>query len=304
MTKAFQIKQDDKTFDYRSPGRLDIEAITSLLIKKKYQIIRFLDPGRHLCAIIEDSNNRKFFFKIATSKGISIVTENEAAWSDAVANYLPVPKIYNRGYFKKDSFYLIMEYLDGPLVTLEVVEAKVEEIISLSEKIANLKIDKLPADFYNPGKNCQEIFLNKTISHYDAIPGEIRIKYELNTLRNFVKDNYSLLSCCTRHGDFAPWHLLVSKKHNTLFLIDGEHAMSQGVEYYDIGYFIQRTYSVWKEKELAIEIYRKLLERGYIKNKLKIILSARAIGGFLDESLAPKPNYKIHEEFSKWVLDI
>lgn len=83
-----------------------------------------------------------------------------------------------------------------------------------------------------------------------------------------------------------------------LGLIDGEHAHSLGVEYYDICYFIQRVYSVLEDEELASKIFHKLLSRGYDKSKLRTVLSSRAIGGFLDESFKPSPDYQIASDFA------
>jgi len=185
----------------------------------------------------------------------------------------------------------------------KIVEDNIDAIINLSEKIMSLKIPLLPSDNYNQGKNHQEKFVNKVQSHFEAIPKEIKQKYYLEKLLIPIKIGVSNLKVAPRHGDFTPWHMILSS-NGEINLIDGEHAMSQGVEYYDIGYFIQRVFSVWKEKDLAKKIYEKLISRGYDKNKLKTILLARTIGGFLDESLSPSPNYLIHEEFNNWALSI
>lgn len=86
-----------------------------------------------------------------------------------------------------------------------------------------------------------------------------------------------------------------------LGLIDGEHAHSFGVENYDICYFIQRVYSILKDEKLASKIFHKLLSRGYDKSKLRTVLLSRAIGGFLDESFKPVPDYQTASEFASRV---
>ena len=80
--------------------------------------------------------------------------------------------------------------------------------------------------------------------------------------------------------------------------------MKNGVEYYDSCYLIQRVFSVLEEQEFAKQIYQMLVKRFYDEEKMKVVLSARAIGGFLDESLKEKPNYKIAEEFKNWILTL
>ena len=97
---------------------------------------------------------------------------------------------------------------------------------------------------------------------------------------------------------------MIILKNNKLGLIDGEHAMSQGVEGYDICYLIQRLFSVLKNKKIARELYSILLKKNYSKEKLQVMLCARVIGGFLDESLSPSPNFEIAEEFKNWVLNL
>ncbi len=297
IVKAFQIKIDGQYFDYRNGQVLELTEIKNFFEGKGYQIIKFIPQERHVNAVL----NRNLFLKLSTSKGISIVTENEATWNEAVSIFLSVPKNYERGYYINNYFYLITNYFNGKMFNNKIVKDNIDAIIDLSEKIMSLKIPLLPSDNYNFGKNHQEKFANKVESHFEAIPKEVKQKYSLEKLLILTKSGIPNLGAMPRHGDFAPWHMILSS-NGEINLIDGEHAMSQGVEYYDIGYFIQRVFSVWKEKDLAKKIYERLISRGYEKNKLKTILLARAIGGFLDESLSPSPNYLIHEEFKDWVL--
>ena len=87
-------------------------------------------------------------------------------------------------------------------------------------------------------------------------------------------------------------------------LFDAEHASSYGVEYYDIAYFIQRVFSVLENEELAQKILVRVLEKNYLRNNLKIVLAARVIGGFLDESLTPFPNYHQAYRFKDWAINL
>lgn len=287
--------------DYRKGEVLNLKEIKSFFEDKGYQVDKFLPQERHVCAVIQKEEVSDFLFlKLSTSKGISVVTENEAAWNMAAAGKILVPKNYDRGYFKKDYFYNITSYFQGKILDKNIVKAKIEEIIKLSETVMNLAIGDLPSDKYNNGNNYLEMFLNKVQSHFDAVPEPIAKKYQLEKLLFEVKETAPSLQLFPRHGDFAPWHMILTKDEK-IALIDGEHAMAKGVEYYDIGYFIQRVYAVWREPELAKNIYDILINRGYDKKSLRTILMARTIGGFLDESLAPNPDYSLHEEMKSWL---
>ena len=97
---------------------------------------------------------------------------------------------------------------------------------------------------------------------------------------------------------------MIKLESGQIGLIDGEHAMQNGLELYDIGYFIQRVFSVLKNPKLAKDILDLLKNKKYNIQKLKCVLAARAIGGFLDESLAPKPDYSYTDKFKEWVVKI
>lgn len=58
---------------------------------------------------------------------------------------------------------------------------------------------------------------------------------------------------------------------------------------------------VYKNKLLDYRVGEKL---NLWKKNLRVVLSARAIGGFLDESLNNNPDYKFADSFKKWVLGI
>ncbi len=301
MISSFLIKVGKQSFDYRLGHELDLNKIKGFFEDKKFTVGKLSFTGRHIIGKLKNENNQLMFLKLATSHGMSIVTENECQWNGKTSEILPVPKKYYSGYFEKDYFYHVCSFFAGPLLNKDLLEKNIDNVIALAETIGRLKIDLLPADIYHQGKNHQEKFYHKTLSHFQNVPEKISETYELKKLLNLIKINLPNFGLSARHGDFAPWHMILLSG-GTIGLIDGEHAMMGGVEYYDLGYLIQRVFSVWKEKELAKKIYKKLMIRGYKKNKLKTILFARTIGGFLDESLSPNPDYSIHEEFKDWVL--
>ncbi|KKP92356.1 MAG: UDP-N-acetylmuramyl pentapeptide phosphotransferase/UDP-N-acetylglucosamine-1-phosphate transferase [Parcubacteria group bacterium GW2011_GWA2_36_10] len=95
------------------------------------------------------------------------------------------------------------------------------------------------------------------------------------------------------NGPGVTFKILEVTGSGKLGLIDGEHAKADSVEGYDIGYLIQRVFSVLKSTKLAEQIFQKLIKRQYSVEKLRVILAARAIGGFLDDKYALKAKISI-----------
>lgn len=221
-----------------------------------------------------------------------------------------VPKNFDCGLYQKKLLYLITDRFEGELLVREpssnqIVDLLISNfpsIIEFSESIQNLNLEIKPRDNIEQ-INYQQWFLDKTILWYKSIPKKIVSDYKISQLIDFVNKNYRSLAKKPRHGDFTPWHIF-SMENNKLGLIDGEHALSSGVEYYDIGYFLQRVYAVLKNPEAGKKILSVLLKRNYDLLKLKTILSARAIGGYLDESLNPRPDYIFAENFQRFVLGL
>lgn len=215
-----------------------------------------------------------------------------------------MPLNVESGYYNKDLFYLISEYfphhplVSGPQKKLDTrkIYENIQSIIEFSELIQNLK---RPTEVCNYRK----LFLEKTTSWFNAIPKHVKDSYKVNRLLNIVTENIGLLGSKPRHGDFAPWHLL-SIDNDKLCLIDGEHFQDMGVEYYDICYFIQRVFSVLDDISLAKNIYSNLLKKRLDHKKLKIVLAARGIGGYLDESFSSSPNYSTHSSFQRWTENV
>lgn len=293
--RSFKIYKGKKILDYRSGENLDLETVRDYF-QKNYNVIKIWQGARHILGLLE-KDGIEYFLKLSTSEGISIVTENEYKWNNFFHKNLlnrnfTVPQNYQKGFFKKKYYYLITDYLKGKL--LDSVGKYILQIINLSELIQKL-----------PGKQDEykNRFISKAKAWFDDIPIVIRQRYKIEKLLGVVETEPLGLLGKPRHGDFAPWHI-IKLTDGKLGLIDGEHFLASGVENYDICYFIQRVFSVSKMPDIAKRIYSELLKRGYNVSKLKPVLSSRAIGGFLDESLADNPDYKFAKKFMDWVLSL
>ena len=311
--KAFQIKAGSKILDYQLGKKLNLDDI-KYHFEKKYSVKKLYSGGRHILGILE-KNHRILFLKLSTTEGISELTKNEYRWNKEFnklvlrkSSKFWVPENEDSGFYQNNLFYLITDYFAGQLLALIPEKSKpspillksIPSIIELSELIQRLNLASLSVE---ENSRFRSSFLVKTNSWYEAIPEKTKKEYKLNNLLNFVKDSANSLQGKPRHGDFTPWHL-IKLETGQLGLIDGEHAKKNGVEYYDIGYFIQRVFSVLKNPILAENILSHLSRRNYNLEKLRIILAARAIGGFLDESLKPFPDYKFSNNFKDWIIKI
>lgn len=305
MLNSFKVRIGSKTFDYRLGENLDHKNIKDFF-EKNYQVKKLWSGSRHVLGVLT-KDSKTYFLKLSTSKGISIVTKTEYNWNDYFNEYFPknsaytVPRNYASGIYEKKYFYLITDYFEGELLCdangdADCLIQYIPQIILLAELI-----QKLPKNEFRSGQKIK--FINKTRNWFNDIPVDVRKKFDVFELLNIVEEGINNLSPKFRHGDFTPWHM-IKLDDGKLGLIDGEHALPDGVENYDICYFIQRVFSVLKNPRVAQSIYSKLLDRGYKVNKLKTVLAARAIGGFLDESLKEKPDYQFAKRFKDWIVEI
>lgn len=317
--KAFEVKVNGKILDYRLGKQLDLDKIGPLLNKaraffeKKYKVLKLWSGGRHMLGIL-GKDKRQLFLKLATTEGISTVTKIEYRWNEEFNQLVSrkssnfwIPKNIDYGIYNNTLFYLITDKFDGELLVEKPQRVEISRsflntlpfIIEFSELIQNLEFPNL----FEENSYYKKIFLEKTKAWYMDIPEDIREKYELDDLLKIVKSEVSGLQKRPRHGDFTPWHL-IKLRTGQLGLIDGEHAKTDGVEYYDIGYFIQRVFSVLENPEFAKRILSLILKRNYSLEKIRVILAARGIGGFLDKSLEDLPDYTFSNKFKDWVLSI
>ncbi|KKR87012.1 MAG: hypothetical protein UU34_C0008G0036 [Candidatus Curtissbacteria bacterium GW2011_GWA1_41_11] len=314
--RAFKIKVNGKILDYRLGSDLDLDEARKFF-EKKYKVNKIWQGGRHVLGFLE-KNNRKLFLKLATTEGISATTQIEYNWNSAFNKSLPrvrssfwVPKNWDSGFYKDKLFYLVTDRFEGrPLVNYPntaIVSGNFAKnlgsVINFSEAIGGLNINGVQSSDNVDASNHKEWFVNKTKSWLDSIPENVYEQHGLENLLTIVKMGVSKLQVKPRHGDFTPWHLFVLDS-GKLGLIDGEHAKADSVEGYDIGYLIQRVFSVLKSTKLAEQIFQKLIKRQYSVEKLRVILAARAIGGFLDEFLVENPDYLQADRFRNWVVSL
>lgn len=289
--KAFEIEVKGRKLDYRVGKKLDLKKIKNFL-ENKYKVISLRQAERHVIGVVK-KNSKEFFLKLATSEGISYLTKAEYEWNNQfnienpreTSNYW-VPQNFDSGIYQDNLFYLITDKFEGQLLaerpeklTSKLLVEQLPIVIEFSELIQGLNINIPEREHAH-----QEFFKTKVLGWYQAIPENVRKDYKINNLLKIVAASYQKLERKTRHGDFTPWHLFSLEK-GRIGLIDGEHAMRNGVEYYDAAYLIQRVFCVLENPHLAKNILSLLDNRKYNLQKLKTVLAARGIGGFLDESL-------------------
>lgn len=315
MSRAFEVVKNGKPYDYRVGVTLDLTQISQFFQHRGYDVLSCTHGARHALVRLS-KNNMSFFAKVATSQGINILTENEAQWNNqfhklSADTRFVVPENIETGYMQIGDahyFYLVTtELLGYPLVDFQspesaegVTERQWEKVIDLSEYIQSLFLTNIGVYEVRPNEYAKW-FVEKARRWYEAIPKDVQQTHSLATLLEMVIKGEGKLACKPRHGDFAPWHIL-QLSDGRFGLLDGEHAMAYAVEYYDICYLVQRVFGALKKPDTAKKIYDLLLQRAYIKEKMQLILAARAIGGFLDESFSAAPDYLIHQQFSTWVL--
>lgn len=309
--KAFEVEAGGKKLDYRVGQELDLDEVRSIF-ERDYVVEKLWQGGRHVLGHLK-RDEEAFFLKIATTEGIGALSQTEAAWNDAYhtavspddTSSFRVPSNRDQGFYQDQLFYLITDRIPGQLLAdrpepgsvVPSFTAALPGLITFTELIQDLSLPPLsprePIDH-------QAFFLAKAHAWYGAIPQAVREQYRVSDLLTLVQDHYHTLEKRPRHGDFTPWHVLKAKD-GTLGLIDGEHALSNGVQYYDIAYLIQRVFSVIEEPVVAEEIVALLKERNYDLPALRTVLAARGIGGYLDESLKPVPSYSFAKSFQDWV---
>lgn len=306
--KSFKIRSKGKTLDYRLGENLNLAEV-KLFFKKNYQVQKIWKGPRHIFGLLV-KNDIKYFLKLSTSEGISIVTKNEFNWNNYFNKHFPqnlgyrVPKNYVNGLYKEKYFYLVTDYFGGKLLCpLDASTKESNGLIKYIPSIVDLSelIQKLPNIKFNNFQNTE--FIDKVNNWFGDIPINIQNKFKIGSLLNIVERGIKDGSLVPRHGDFTPWHM-IKIKNSGLGLVDGEHAQAYSVENYDICYFIQRVFSVLKNPRIAKSIYSELLKKRYKASKLKIVLAARAIGGFLDDYISGETNYIFAKNFKDWVIQI
>ena len=312
--KAFEVKANGQVLDYRVSQNLDLDKVRGFF-SKGYKVLKIWQQSRHVLGILEKNEN-KLFLKLATTKGISAVTQIDYNWNKEFNNLVSrdanfwVPQNIDSGFYEDGLFYMITDYFNGDLLSktphpnteISNIKDYLNQIVEFSELIQNLNISQLSD---KDTKNYSDWFFHKTLSWYEGIPQNIIKEYQVDKLLEIVKTGYKNLDQKSRHGDFTPWHI-IKLEDNKLGLIDGEHAMRNGVQYYDIAFLIERVFVVLQNISLAQNFYQLLKQRDYDLEKLKTVLASRAIGGFLDCSLyfEKKPDFTFADKFKDWVINL
>lgn len=310
MDNAFKVTKDGQIYDYRVPQQLDITDIINFF-STKYKVSDLKQAGRHVTGILNDGK-KDFFLKLSTTKGISIISQNEYKWNAEFNKkenvQFQVPKNVTFGEYN-GLYYFLTEMLRGePFATTEnftlnaSFEPMIPKIVDFADFIMAQHITGVGRPDVVAGATPQDWFVNKTKSWLDAIPAQIQAQFGLVSLFAKVESGVASLATKPRHGDFTPWHLL--KTSSGLGLLDGEHAMSEGVELYDIGYLIQRVHTISKNPAVSQQILTTAEGKGHSTEKIKTILAARTIGGFLDAHLAGKTEFTLENEFKDWIISL
>ena len=303
--KAFEVKANGQVLDYRVSQNLDLDKVRGFF-SKGYKVLKIWQQSRHVLGILEKNEN-KLFLKLATTKGISAVTQIDYNWNKEFNNLVSrdanfwVPQNIDSGFYEDSLFYMITDYFNGDLLSktphpnteISNIKDYLNQIVEFSELIQSLNISQLS------DKD------TKTLSWYEGIPQNIIEEYQVDKLLEIVKTGYKNLDQKPRHGDFTPWHI-IKLEDNKLGLIDGEHAMRNGVQYYDIVFLIERVFVVLQNISMAQNFYQLLKQRDYDLEKLKTVLASRAIGGFLDCSLyfEKKPDFTFADKFKHWLINL
>src|SRR3989338_6655012 len=168
--KAFQIMVNDKLLDYRLGEKLDLSKPKSFFVRKLWS------GGRHILGILE-KDNKLLFLKLATTKGISAITENEYAWNKQFNKLVSrkssdfwVPQNKECGLYN-NLFYLITDNLEGGLLVRKPGKIRIPKllldnissVIQFSELIQKLDIAILKEE---ENLDYRKYFFDKTISWY------------------------------------------------------------------------------------------------------------------------------------------
>lgn len=277
--------------DHVTAEKLNFETIGRFLENRGYKIIELRQPWRHVVGEVLYENER-LFLKLASTKGISERTKNEAAflnnantaWKRNFKSFR-VPKIFDDGEYE-GKYYFICEYVFGkPLADLkqnksEITQKDLDKTAEVATEILNLSKDCL---------------LPKDIEHFKDIWKERlwtvskewsrEIKTDTKKLIQLIKDNINYLEIASSHGDFVPWSIYKTKE-GQFYLVDSEAAQIAGPKFYDAAYFYHRVYTKLKRPDLAeifLDKFKSINNFSEHEDKVfNLVLASRVIGGYFD----------------------
>lgn len=314
--KTHRIKIENKYLDTYSPGNVDLKKFSDLLRLNGYKVEKVWLDLRHAVGLLH-KDGHKLIAILSTTEGMSWATRTEYEWNDQFNRQVKksestflVPVNHDWGYFN-NLFYLITDFSDGKLLFDEfknnfnrkIFNYDLDKILDFSELIQSLNFKGMDIDEQYGNMDHQQRFFEKTKQMYEETPSDIKIKYNLKELLEFVENKSNLLEKRLNHGDFDPRHIFktLDKKY---YLIDAELADPKGIEYLDIAYFFQVIYREIKNEKVVEDFIYKFKERKYDFEKLQVVLVSRVIGSFRRRSLMKETNYERDVDFKNLVLNL
>lgn len=212
----------------------------------------------------------------------------EAVWGIRIkGTEFSIPEVVE--HYTWDSHpYLLRRYISGtPLLTKFGSDtARINANLDLVVKIA-INLLKIPlADLYQiPEDNTDhaKAFINKTRGWFDTL----QHNNDFRDLMNTVEGISPFYIPWVNHGDFTPWHLLLSDKQ--LYLIDAEHAGTTKPKWYDVVYFAHRLATQCNGFEEMQQFFRRFHDALESENDqhdfcvaLYPLMASRIIGGIWD----------------------
>jgi hypothetical protein len=310
MDNAFKVVSNGQTYDYRISENLNLDEVKAFF-EKDFAVSDLKQTGRHVTGVLNDGT-RDSFIKLSTTKGVSLLNQNEFKWNEEFnkegeSPEFRVPKNVSSGEYN-GLFYFLAEKLDGEILSSipgfeldDSFQNLIPKLLDFADYVMSKEVLGVGKPDIVTGNTPQEWFVNKTKAWFEATPEAIRIENNVGSLLEIVTSGASGLVTKPRHGDYTPWHIM-KLRTGGLGLLDGEHAMSEGVELYDIAYLIQRVHTISNRPDVATKIFEEAKSRGFEVGKLKTVLASRGIGGFLDAHLANKTDLSNENNFSDWVI--
>jgi hypothetical protein len=293
--------------------KIPLYLIDDFLKKKGYKVTKIERPWRHVVAVIE-KDNRRLFFKMATTVKTSKMTENEYNWNKLVGLQLNskspflVPQNIEQDFFQKRLFFFIGDYF-GNQTLADKCPPRVKQldkwILKITEAVHLISlIDCQPSD-KQKAKSVGE-YLIESASEWAS-----QVNSNVQPLLKIIKNSKQQAKKCLAHGDFVPWHMY-DLKNGKFGLVDAEHG-GCGLRYYDVAYFYVRVRQSLGEKELAKKFllaFRNLLpdvDKRNFWNDLKPILCQRLMGDFWGAEIGSKQKREVElkkcEEFKKDLIE-
>lgn len=254
---------------------------------------------RHVHAkVLQDGEER--FLKLASTKGISRATRNEATWNKHLADNLShkspfkVPRIHATGLLEGKFFY-VSDYVSGKQLCQSKLKANTRALRSRINEVTEtlLRISSLPRRSFvwdrtyrrlkHPGKK----YFGRALSFYKASEQKRGKEIDLSELLIAAQGVEEYYRPALAHADFTPWHILVNREQE-LILTDAEWSTSLLPAHYDLAYCYHRLCTcsgAFIAADKLLESYYQQLtkrKRNRFAAEFLPILAERIIGGYWD----------------------